>query len=210
MFIAKPVKYYVCNTYIHMPRNTAGGNKAKKFASKSFIISDRATRFAYIEGETYAVVQRMLGGTICEVLCIDEVVRLCIIRGKFSGKGKRDNRLSKGSWILVGLRDWEVTSKEKPKCDLLEVYNDGDKEKLIKNSRENFRIFLSTTEDDIVDEDQLKFVNEREELLTQELAFELANKEEEEEEEEKDDEEVEDKNISSVLNQMSWINIDDI
>jgi translation initiation factor 1A len=207
MFIAKPVKYYVDMYYIHnMPRNTGGGNKAKKFASKSFIVSDRATRFASVEGEVYAVVQRMLGGTICEVLCIDGIIRLCIIRGKFSGKGKRDNRLSKGSWILVGLRDWEISSKEKPKCDLLEVYNDTDKEKLIKNSRENFRIFLSTNEDDTVDEDQLKFVNEREELLTQELAAELANKEEENEE----DKEVENKKMSSVLDQMSWIDINDI
>jgi len=188
-----------------MPRNTGGGNKAKKFANKSFIITDRATRFASVEGEAYAVVQCMLGGSICEVLCIDGVTRLCVIRGKFSGKGKRDNRLSRGSWILVGLRDWEITSKVKPKCDLLEVYNDNDKEKLIKNSRENFRIFLSTNEDDIIDEDQLKFVNEQQELLTQDLDLEVAedNKEEKEEKEEN-------KNVSNVLNQMNWVNINDI
>ena len=194
-----------------MPRNTGGGNKAKKFASKSFIISDRATRFASIEGEAYAVVQRMLGGTICEVLCIDGVLRLCVIRGKFSGKGKRDNRLSKGIWVLVGLRDWEISSKDKPKCDLLEVYNDGDKEKLIKNSRENFRIFLSINEDDSVDDDQLKFVNEREELLAQELDL-NTNKGQEEENEGEDEGEskVATKDMSSILNQMDWINIDDI
>ena len=29
------------------------------------------------------------------------------IRGKFLGKGKRDSVLSKGKWILVGLREWE-------------------------------------------------------------------------------------------------------
>ena len=207
MFIAKPVKYYVDMYYIvfNMPRNTGGGNKAKKFASKSFIISDRATRFASVDGEVYAVVQRMLGGTICEVLCIDGVTRLCIIRGKFSGKGKRDNRLCRGSWVLVGLRDWEITSKDKPKCDLLEVYNDSDKEKLIKNSRENFRIFLAVNEDDVVDEDQLKFVNEREELFSQDV--------EEVEQDENDDEapaEKEDKTMSNVLSQMDWIDINDI
>ncbi|GAI87692.1 unnamed protein product [marine sediment metagenome] len=119
MFIAKPVKYYVGMYYIHnMPRNTGGGNKAKKFASKSFVVSDRATRFASVEGEAYAVVQRMLGGTICEVLCIDGVVRLCVIRGKFSGKGKRDNRLSKGTWVLVGLRDWEIYGVKKTNEEL--------------------------------------------------------------------------------------------
>ena len=38
-----------------------------------------------------------------------------------------------GSWILVGLREWEVgkdDSKKLENCDLLEVYTDYDKEKL--------------------------------------------------------------------------------
>ena len=37
-----------------------------------------------------------------------------------------------GSWILIGTRDWEtVKANGKPKCDLLEVYNnDTDIEKL--------------------------------------------------------------------------------
>ena len=191
-----------------MPRNTGGGNKAKKFASKSFVVSIRATRFASVDGEVYAVVQRMLGGSICEVLCIDGLLRLCVIRGKFSGKGKRDNRLSRGSWVLVGLRDWEISSKDKPKCDLLEVYNDGDKEKIIKNSRENFRIFLSTNEDDVVDEDQLKFVNEREEQLAEDIATETATKITNDSGEEEIP--AEENKMSNILSQMDWIDINDI
>lgn len=187
-----------------MPRNTGGGNKGKKVASKSLVITNRSTRFASVDGEIYAVVQRMLGGSICEVLCIDGLLRLCVIRGKFSGKGKRDNRLSRGSWVLVGLRDWEISSKDKPKCDLLEVYNDEDKEKLIKNSRENFRIFLSTNEDDVVDEEHLKFVNEREEQLTEDIATEFANDSGEEEIP------TEENKMSNVLSQMDWIDINDI
>ena len=35
----------------------SGGNKAKKFASKSFNISDRATRLAIETDEVYAVVK---------------------------------------------------------------------------------------------------------------------------------------------------------
>lgn len=192
-----------------MPRNTGGGNKAKKSANKSFIISNRATRFASIDGEVYAIVQRMLGGSMCEVLCIDGLVRLCVIRGKFSGKGKRENRINRGSWVLVGLRDWEISSKDKPKCDLLEVYNDGDKEKIIKNSRENFRIFLSINEDDLVDEEQLKFVNEREEQLAEDITTEYSNEEEGEEKQDEDD--IDEKNkITNVLNQMDWVDINDI
>jgi len=129
-----------------MVKNT-GGNKAKKLASKTFNVVVRATRFASIKGEVYAIVTKMMGGSICEVLCIDGITRQCVIRRKFSGKGRRDNWLCRGKWILVGLRDWENTSKAKETCDLLEVYSDNDKEKLIKNSKENFRIFLSVTGD---------------------------------------------------------------
>ena len=141
-----------------MVKNT-GGNKAKKFASKSFNVSERSTRFSTDKDEVYAVVNKMLGSNMCEVLGIDGKTRLCVIRGKFSGKGKRDNRLGRGKWILIGLRSWEVTSKEKEKCDLLEVYNDNDKDKLIKNSKESFRIFLSVTEEDQqIDHDQVQFI----------------------------------------------------
>ena len=104
-----------------------GGNKAKKFASKSFNVPQKATRFAIDSGEVYAIINKILGGNMCEVLCIDGIIRNCIIRGKFSGKRKRDNILTRGKWVLVGLRDWEITAKEKQKCDLLEVYTDVDK-----------------------------------------------------------------------------------
>ena len=116
-----------------MVRNN-GGNKAKKFASKAFSVSEKTTRFSTDKDEVYATVNRMLGSNICEVLCVDGKIRLCIIRGKFSGKGRRDNRLCRGKWVLVGLRGWELTSKEKQKCDLLEVYSDNDKEKLMTKS----------------------------------------------------------------------------
>ena len=140
-----------------------GGNKAKKFASKSFNISDRATRYAIETDEIYAIVTKMLGGTNCEVLCIDGKTRQCVIRNKFCGKGKRDNWLTRGKWILVGLRNWEVTSKAKEKCDLLEVYNDNDKDKLIRNSKENFRIFLSVVTDELnMNDDQIDFINTKE------------------------------------------------
>ena len=173
-----------------MVKNT-GGNKAKKFASKSFNPQMKATRFSIDKDEVYASVNKMLGGGMCEVLCIDGTLRLCVIRGKFSGKGKRDNRLCRGKWVLVGLRSWQITSKEKDKCDLLEVYNDNDKEKLIKNSKENFRNLLSITEDDNN--------NELSDQLTDPLS---------------DNEIINTKNndskIESITQQMDWIDIDDI
>ena len=48
--------------------------------------------------------------------------------------------INNGSWILVGLREWELDKKSDGKkmqnCDLLEVYDSSEKEKL-KNSVTN-------------------------------------------------------------------------
>jgi hypothetical protein len=67
---------------------------------------------------------------MCQVQCIDGKTRACIIRGKFAGRGKRDNFISTGTWVLVGAREWECSSKEDQKCDLLEIYSDNDRKKL--------------------------------------------------------------------------------
>jgi hypothetical protein len=67
-------------------------------------------------------------------MCKDGKKRLCIIRGKFRGRGKRDNIITNGKWVLVGGREFESTKsgegKDLEKCDLLEVYSDLDKERL--------------------------------------------------------------------------------
>jgi len=74
-------------------------------------------------------------------MCQDEKERRCIIRGKFrSSRGKRDNFISKGSWVLVGVRDW---SSDNQICDLLEVYNENDKIKLKTVNGINWNKFLS-------------------------------------------------------------------
>ena len=53
------------------------------------------------------------------------------MRNKFRGRGKRDNSISVGTWVLVGLREFETVKEGKREnCDLLEVYKDYDKEKL--------------------------------------------------------------------------------
>ena len=112
-------------------KNVFGGNGAKKGARSSVSKHDRnRLRVAEEEGEKYAIVTKMVGNG-CNVHCEDGVIRLCIIRGKFQGKGKSTNIISCGSWLLVGLRDWEsVKEGSIPKCDLLEVYTHVDKERL--------------------------------------------------------------------------------
>lgn len=153
-----------------MVKNNTGGNKSKKSASKSFNTTNKNTRFSSDPAELYAIVNKMIGGNLCEVFCIDGITRLCIIRRKFYGKGRRDNWLSKGKWILVGLRTWETTNNEKNKCDLLEVYSDYDKEKLIKNSNDDFKLFISNINiSENIDNDNFEFSSNANNIFESEL-----------------------------------------
>ena len=119
-----------------MVKNNKGGSGHKKMARKDVFPNRVAskTRVAEDEYEYYAYIASMSGGQHCIATCQDGKNRLCIIRGKFRGaKGKRDNFITRGTWVLVGIRDWaSETSKDGvlDKCDLLEVYNESDKIKL--------------------------------------------------------------------------------
>ena len=125
-----------------MVKNVKGGSghkgQARKYANTS---SSKKTRVSEDEMEVYACVTSLLGGTNCAVKCVDGQERLCIIRGKFrGGRGKRGNMLCRGTWVLVGAREWSegASDKEARKCDLLEVYNDVDKQELRKISGVNW------------------------------------------------------------------------
>ena len=126
-----------------MVKNTHGGSGHKKFASKHFNApKNNKLRVSEDEGECYAIVTKMLGNGMFHCYCLDGVTRLGHIRGKFSGRSKRDNIVEIGKWVLIGLREWDISSektntlskgKEKEKlqqCDLLEVYTDTDKQRL--------------------------------------------------------------------------------
>jgi initiation factor 1A len=115
-----------------MVKNNAGGNKGKGVARKHVTGASKQLRVATDEAERYAVVIKMLGNGMCYVRLLDGSTgdRLCIIRNKFKGRGKRDNTLDSGSWVLVGLREW---ASKQDTCDLLEVYNANERERLMKN-----------------------------------------------------------------------------
>lgn len=121
-----------------MVKNTKGGKNSKKIARKHITeVSTKTMRYALEEGEMYGTVVKHFGGQ-CQVMTTDGELRLCIVRGKFKGRQRRDNNICLGSWVLVGLRDWEMRSDGKTKCDLLYVYNDIEKENLKQNTRVNF------------------------------------------------------------------------
>jgi len=109
-----------------MVKNKFGGSKSKGLARKNEKEDyNRKLRVSECEEEKYAIVKKIYGGDMCEVLCQDNVVRIAIIRGKFSGgKGKRQNIISVSTLLLVGLRSWAtVTHGSLEKTDVLEVYS---------------------------------------------------------------------------------------
>ncbi len=127
-----------------MVKNTFGGNKHKSQARK-FVNSkpNNKLRLAEYDGEIYAVVTKVLGNNMFHAQCIDGKLRLGHIRGKFSGRGRRDNTIAPGVWVLVGERNFgniddskylnneaNKISDKLEKCDLLEVYNESNKQSL--------------------------------------------------------------------------------
>jgi len=109
--------------------NTGGYTKNQKRVSAQ---PSNRLRLSIMDEEKYAIVTKMLGNGMCQVLTNDAKSRLCIIRGGFKGKNKSSNIIKAGTWVLVGTRDWETIAPGKlPKCDLLETYKDSDKSKLL-------------------------------------------------------------------------------
>jgi initiation factor 1A len=129
-----------------MVKNFGGGNKSKGFARKNITKKDTSLRTSEDEAEVYAQVTKIFGGTMCQVVSTDGKGLLCHIRGKFRGRGKRDNFIANGTWLLVGLRSWETepTPGKLLNCDVIEVYNDVDKNKLKNNiTGVNWSLFIA-------------------------------------------------------------------
>ena len=172
-----------------MPRNTQGGTGHKKLASKDCVKHNTKTRLSEdTEYEYYAQITAMVGGKECHVICQDGIKRLCHIRGKFSGKKRRDNILSKGIWVLVGLREFETkhegagqvcatstTGKlnKLDKCDLLEIYSDKDKDYLKAVLPAN--MYDCFTNENSCKSQEINFDNNDSSQLIQELTKELDN-----------------------------------
>jgi initiation factor 1A len=125
-----------------MVKNTKGGSGHKKFARKFSGGGSKINNLRPSEdvNEVYAIVTKMLGNGMFHCYCIDKNIRLGHIRGKFtSRRGKRDNIVQVGKWVLIGLREWDTSENSSSiskynvkmqQCDLLEVYSDTDKQRL--------------------------------------------------------------------------------
>lgn len=124
-----------------MVKNTQGGSSHKKFARSSMAPANKTyLRTAREEGEIYAYVSKMFGNGMCNVVDMNGTDYLCIIRGKFRGKNRKNNKLEIGTWTLVGLRSWESTKEgEKITCDLLEIYTKEEIDRLKSTVRGNWK-----------------------------------------------------------------------
>ena len=142
-----------------MVKNSIGGNKAKRQGRKFVGTVSSKLRVSMEDGEIYAVVTKLLGNAMIDVLCIDGTQRICIIRNKFRGRGKRDNCVAIGTWLLIGKRDWEIVDgNKKEKCDLLEVYTLNDVEQL-KKLPNNWKVLASVTEKEEPQDDTVLFTD---------------------------------------------------
>jgi translation initiation factor IF-1 len=157
-----------------MVKNEGGGCNGKKVARKHKTKGKNELRLSNSADEKYAIVKKLLGNT-CDVICEDGVNRRCIIRGKFTGRNKRDNMLDSGTYILIGMREWvdeaghsrHADDNNVKYCDLLEVYNSMERDIL----RRTHNIFSSLKDESgnkyedrdtnvmFVDENTLKYQN---------------------------------------------------
>ncbi len=113
---------------------------ARKHVNGASQQQNKFLRVSQSKDEIYGYILRLLGNGMCMVKCVDGYERLCHIRGKFTGRSKRENALSQGTWVLIGLRQWDAdkefalktskTGKSIQKCDLLEIYTPAEREKL--------------------------------------------------------------------------------
>ena len=110
-----------------MVKNTLGGCKHKGQARKLVNAPISAKpRLSESDDECYAFVTKMLGNGMCHVnlshngSLFQNVVGH--IRGKFRGRNKKNNLVSTGNFVLVGLRTWENTIKN---CDIIFTFIDS-------------------------------------------------------------------------------------
>jgi len=146
---------------LKMVRQTKGGRNNRKLGRKFVGTPGGKGKLRVVEeeGELYAVVTAIQGGSCAAVVCDDGVARICIMRKKFRGRGKRDNTVSRGSWVLVGRRDWE--SGLRNNCDLIEVYT-RDEMVQLETMQGNWAALKAAVADDVgaAGGDAIRFVDD--------------------------------------------------
>lgn len=103
-----------------MVKNTFGGFKGKTFARK-LMSHSHSTRLPENELELFGCVSKLLGNGRVTVNLIDGKTIQAVIRNKFRGRSKRNNLITIGTFVLIGLHDWEAPNYVH--ADILNVYS---------------------------------------------------------------------------------------
>ena len=122
-----------------MPKKTKGGNKHKK-AKNSTDPNERLNMVYKEEGEEYAYIDKMLGGSRCTIRLPDQTTKLGIIRGKLR---RRKTWICVGDLVLVGIRSYQDD-----KCDILHKYTQGQVQILKKANSIPIGLFNNTIQPD--------------------------------------------------------------
>lgn len=110
-----------------MTKNTVGGNKSKKFARKHNQDGNRDKNLLLSTDplERYAIVTKMLGNGMFYATTDTGLENIIgHIRNKFKGRSKHGNMVSNGSFVLIGLREWEQPNFKH--ADLIHIYSPSD------------------------------------------------------------------------------------
>lgn len=131
-----------------MVRNNKGGKNGKKVARKhaNAETMDQEIKFVRMPedpSEFFACCKKMLGNATCSIVDFNGNEYICVIRKKFKGRGRRQNTITRGTIMLVGKRGFETQgTSTKPKCDVLEVYNEKEMQFLRKECNDlQWRVF---------------------------------------------------------------------
>jgi hypothetical protein len=114
-----------------MVKNTSGGNKAKSFARKHYNQQNNNFILPSSQLEIFASVHKIYGNGIILTFNPSYGFINTHIRHKFSARNKRDNLISIGNIIIIGLREWEHPFYKN--ADLIYVF-DHKEIQHIKNS----------------------------------------------------------------------------
>ena len=141
-----------------MVKNTNGGKGAKSLARKlSSNNESHRLRLSTNDFEKYAIVTKMLGNGMCYITTHDQLELICHIRGKFRGRSKRNHFVTNGSYVLIGIRDWENPYKN---CDLLELYDNSDVSSLSYNPSFMSLLSINNSNNSNLHDDDVIFDND--------------------------------------------------
>ena len=108
-----------------MVKNTTGGTGTKSLARKHMVSKGSGElRLPSNELELFACVTKAFGNGMVEIHTNNNERLIGHIRNKFRGRSKRNNLINIGTFVLIGLHDWEKPNYKSG--DILTVYSYDD------------------------------------------------------------------------------------